>query len=191
MGTTSEVLKLNLGCGVNLKEGYVNVDKYGTPDFLWDLEEFPWPWDDSSVDEITLDNVLEHIGQTNDVFLKVMQELYRICKPQAFISIVVPHPRHCNFINDPTHVRSITIDGLRLFSKKNNLEWQAKNGANSPYALHLNVDFEIVKEAYVLEEPWKGHFEAGKITKEQVGQAIQQYNSVVRDILIVLKVIKE
>jgi hypothetical protein len=35
-------IKLNLGCGKNPMPGYVNVDKFGTPDVRHDLETFPW-----------------------------------------------------------------------------------------------------------------------------------------------------
>jgi hypothetical protein len=188
--TITQALRLNLGCGTNFREGYVNVDKYGAPDVVCDLEKFPWPWEDNSVEEIRLDSILEHLGQNNETFLNVMKELYRICKPEAIISIVAPHPRHMNFINDPTHVRAITVAGMHLFSKKKNLEWQAQRAANSPYALHLGVDFEVIKEAFVLEEPWKNAFETGKLSREQLAVAVQQHNNVVRDIVIVLKAIK-
>ena len=36
-------IKLHLGSGHKKKDGYVNVDKVGTPDVLHDLEVFPWP----------------------------------------------------------------------------------------------------------------------------------------------------
>ena len=42
-------LKLNLGCGQNPRDGYLNVDKYGSADLTCDLEAFPWPWPDNSV----------------------------------------------------------------------------------------------------------------------------------------------
>tara|TARA_B100001248_G_scaffold20267_1_gene13641 strand:- start:1115 stop:1219 length:105 start_codon:yes stop_codon:yes gene_type:complete len=34
-------MKLNLGYGENKYEGFVNVDKFGTPDLKSDLEKFP------------------------------------------------------------------------------------------------------------------------------------------------------
>jgi hypothetical protein len=98
---TKTFLKLNLGCGKNPKPGYVNVDKYDNPDVLHDLETFPWPWKDNSVNEIRLIHVLEHLGERKEVFLNIIKELYRICVASATIHIVVPHPRHDDFINDP------------------------------------------------------------------------------------------
>ena len=44
------------------------------------------------------------------------------------IKIIVPHPRHDDFISDPTHVRPITILGLQLFDKDLNIKWE-KNKA--------------------------------------------------------------
>ena len=41
-----------------------------------------------------------------------MKELYRISCDQANIHISVPHPRHDDFLADPTHVRPITTLGL-------------------------------------------------------------------------------
>ena len=45
-------MKLNLGCGHDHKEGYVNVDvsDLGNPDMVVDLEVTPWPWEDGIVD---------------------------------------------------------------------------------------------------------------------------------------------
>ena len=53
-------LRLNLGCGMNHIEGFLNVDRFGEPDLRHDLEVFPWPWPDDSVCEIMLEHVLEH-----------------------------------------------------------------------------------------------------------------------------------
>ena len=51
-------IKLNLGCGEKKFPGYINVDKYGSPDVNHDLESFQWPWETNSVSEIKLIHVL-------------------------------------------------------------------------------------------------------------------------------------
>jgi hypothetical protein len=36
--------KLNLGCGDDYKEGFINVDIENDPDVKHDLNSYPWPW---------------------------------------------------------------------------------------------------------------------------------------------------
>ena len=84
-------LKLNLGSGQRPRPGYINVDKYGTPDVTHDLEAFPWPWPDDSVSEIVLCHVLEHLGFDANVYFAIMKEMYRVCQANARIHISVPH----------------------------------------------------------------------------------------------------
>ncbi len=187
----SNELKLNLGCGQNLFPGYVNVDKLGQPDVLCDLEVFPWLWEDNSVDEIILSHVLEHLGETTKGFLDIMKELYRVCKANAKIYITVPHPRHDDFINDPTHVRAITPEMLALFSQKNNRGWAKNGSANSPLGLYINVDFEIIYTNYILDEPWISHYNEGEIDEQKISQLIRQYNNVVKQMEIELMVVKD
>ncbi|MBE9177196.1 hypothetical protein IQ268_01225 [Oculatella sp. LEGE 06141] len=184
-------LKLNLGCGQNPLIGYVNVDKFGTPDVRCDLEVFPWIWDDNSVDEVVLHHVLEHLGETRDTYLGILKELYRVCKANATIQITVPHPRHDDFLNDPTHVRAVTPDSLSLFSKTNNRQWAELNAANSPLGLYLNVDFDLIHTNYLLDEPWLSQYQAGEIDEADIWQIGRQFNNVFKQIEMTLKVIKD
>ncbi len=147
-------MKLNMGSGQNPMDGFTSVDKHGTPDVNWDLEVFPWPWADNEVDEVVFYHSLEHMGGDTAVFLRLMQELYRVCAPNAMIHIAVPHPRHDNFIDDPTHVRIITPELLGCFSKEINRKAQAVKAPNSPLALYYDVDFEIVNGTFSLDEPY-------------------------------------
>lgn len=82
--------KLNLGCGNRIMEGYINVDytQADGVDMVWDLEEFPYPFDDEEIDEIYANHVIEHL----EPYRKVMGELSRILKKGGKLILAVPHP---------------------------------------------------------------------------------------------------
>lgn len=185
-------LRLNLGCGFDKKAGWINVDKnsLSEPDQLVDLESTPWPWPDSSIAEIQMRHVLEHLGETTDSYLSIISEMWRICRHGALVRIVVPHPRHDHFLNDPTHVRPITVQGLEMFSQKRNQEWVRQGIANTPLGLQIGVDFEIVSFDVVPDEPWRGRLKRGEIKSAQLQQAMHMYANVIMETAIVMRTIK-
>ena len=163
-------MKLNLGCGSKLLTGYTNVDKFNLykPDLLHDLEKFPYPFKDNSVDEIILSHVLEHLGQAPETFNNIIKELYRICKNETIINISVPHPRHDEFISDPTHVRPITILGLSLYNKKLNKKWEEQKASNTPLGYILDVNFEIISLQYVVDQKYQNLLKEKKFLREKL-----------------------
>jgi|TARA_B100001750_G_C15331456_1_gene507502 ubiquinone/menaquinone biosynthesis C-methylase UbiE len=192
-------MKLNLGCGNRKNEGWINVDKHKIfkPDVLHDLEKFPYPFEENSVDEILLSHVLEHIGQNPDIFINIIKEFYRVCKNGAYINIYVPHPFHDDFISDPTHVRPITIGTLQLFDKKLNLEWEESGSAHTPLALIHKVNlrleeikYDVEKDDIVIKE-WVEKVQKGQITKKQLDQVLFKYNNLIKQIYFKCKVIKD
>ena len=179
-------MKLNLGSGSKILKGYVNVDKfqYYNPDVVHDLEKFPYPFKDNSIDEILLSHVLEHIGQNPDVFNNIIKELYRICKNNSIVDIRVPNPRHDDFISDPTHVRPITILGLQLYDKNLNEKWENMNAANTPLALIHGVNFTIKDVNFVLENNYIKLLENKEIDQNELRECIKKYNNVVKEMKI-------
>jgi hypothetical protein len=185
-------MRLNLGCGNRKVDGWLNVDKVSDckPDQVVDLETLPWPWPADSVDEIVLSHVLEHLGAATDVYLGIFKELYRISRNEACTTIIVPHPRHDHFLNDPTHVRPVTEMGLLMFSQAVNRHWIAAGGADTPLGIYLGIDFETVSVQRRLGEPWSGRYERGEISGADLDYAARTYNNVIQQTEIVLRAIK-
>jgi SAM-dependent methyltransferase len=79
-------LYLNLGGGKHRLPRHVNVDLYGKPDLVWDLNITPYPWADNSVDGIEMWHTLEHLENWWDAFT----ECARILRPGGRLHIRVP-----------------------------------------------------------------------------------------------------
>lgn len=111
-------MKLNLGCGRDKKEGYVNCDisKEVKPDKIVNLEK-KLPFKDNSVEEILAFHVLEHIQN----FIPLMYEFHRICKKNVIIKIKVPFYSSCEQATDPTHVRTFTPFTFDYFNKNSTI----------------------------------------------------------------------
>ena len=186
-------MKLNLGCGSNLKKDYINLDKfdYYKPDIVHDLETIPYPFENDSVEKILMSHVLEHIGQDPNIFNNIIKELYRICKNKAIIDIRVPHPRHDDFISDPTHVRPITILGLQLYDKELNIEWEKDGFSNTPLALIHNVNFKVIKVDYKIDGKYKKLVDQKKIDESEIKELMHKYNNVIKEMSIEWTVIKD
>ena len=83
------MVKLHLGCGENYKEGFINVDDYEEvkADVYHNLNKFPYPFEENSIDYILIEQTFEHLDEP----IKVLEEFYRICKDKAIVEIKVPH----------------------------------------------------------------------------------------------------
>lgn len=165
-------MKLNIGCGPRKMAGYTNIDKFPVfePDMLMDLEETPWAFAESSVDEIYASHVLEHIGATSDVFFAVVREMYRVLKPGGLLRVRVPHPRHDNFFSDPTHVRAFTPSSFSMFSKEKCRRQVEAGGNTFMLALALDVDFTPLRVDLVVEPKIVDKLNRGEMTTEQFNE---------------------
>lgn len=83
-------MKLNLGSHAKTLKGYISVDALPLPeiDVVHNLTNFPYPWEDDSIEEIVMVEVLEHISWRDTV--NVLKECYRILEPKGKIHIQVP-----------------------------------------------------------------------------------------------------
>lgn len=104
---------LDIGCGVRKRCGAIGMDinPRVSPDVLHDLNEIPYPFKDSTFNEIYADNIIEHL---NDI-IKVVEELHRIGKPGALVKIFVPYFRAKWAFIDPTHKHFFTVESFSYF----------------------------------------------------------------------------
>lgn len=104
--------RLNLGCGTDIRDGYVNLDSAELPgvDVVHDIGELPLPFDDGAFDEILCRSILEHLD-----YIPVLRELHRTLAPGGRLQIVGPHFTARNVYVDPTHRTAFSIDTFQFF----------------------------------------------------------------------------
>lgn len=106
--------KLNLGCGKDIRKGYINLDslKLAGVDVVHNMNNFPYPFKNNEIDEVYVSHVLEHL----DDLIKTMKEVHRICKSGARIIIRVPHFSCGVSYRDPTHKRLFSYFTMDYFT---------------------------------------------------------------------------
>jgi len=99
-------VKLNLGCGKDYREGYINVDivKSVKPDILADLN-FDLPFRDCIAEEVLLIDVLEHVNDP----CHLIEEVWRVCIPKAKVIIRAPHFTSASTYADMQHKRGFSV----------------------------------------------------------------------------------
>lgn len=134
--------RLNVGCGRNIQEGFVNIDSSALPgvDIVCDLEgvrNAPIDLPDETVEFFMLSHVIEHIQDS----LGLMQELWRLATPAAVAIIRVPHGASDDAWEDPTHIRPYFHGSFGYFSQP--YYWRADYGYRGdwqPKKIILYVD---------------------------------------------------
>lgn len=113
-----KIIRLDLGCGKNKrKDGeWIGVDRLMLDgvDQSCDLTKTPWKmcpsdaegsaffsYEDNAVDEVNCSHFIEHL--TAPQRIAFVNELYRVMKPGAKATIVVPHWASCRAYGDLTH----------------------------------------------------------------------------------------
>lgn len=88
-------LKLNIGCGTNKIDGYVNIDIEPNvkPDLIHNFVNQQLPYKDKSVDEIVCFHTIEHIHK--HFHKRILVDCWRVLKPQGRIIITYPEFLKC------------------------------------------------------------------------------------------------
>lgn len=117
-------LRVNLGCGSNHLEDFVNLDVSPDvgADVVHDLDTGWWPFGDGSVQILIAQDVFEHLQYP----LVFMTEAHRVLELGGGLLLKVPHWQHRDAYTDPTHRRFCTehtfdywIKGTALYDLHN------------------------------------------------------------------------
>ncbi len=140
------ILRLDLGCGKNKREGFHGVDARqfdGKVDTVFDLRQ-PWAWPDGSIEEAHSSHFLEHL--TGHERVHFFNELFRVLRPGGKATIIVPSWTSERAYGDPTH-QWPPVTGFSFFYL--NKQWREANAPHTGYV----CDFDFVG-GNSLAQPW-------------------------------------
>jgi len=137
--------KLNIGCGNDIRKGYLNVDAVKLPGVnkVCDLNNFPWPFKDNEFDIILAYQVIEHL---NDI-PRSPRELWRISKNKAKIHIGVPYFASVGAWTDLTHRHPFGWCSLDYMA--NNEVHKHSVGKNHAHEYGSKEKFNILKRKFI------------------------------------------
>ena len=112
--------KLNLGCGKDIKKNWVNADKFKTSKEVIKIEmEKKLPFKNNYFNEIYARHSIE---PSRDVVF-TLREIHRICKPNAKVTIIVPHCSLIGAMADLNHFQAFNCYTLDKIEAKNKREY--------------------------------------------------------------------
>ena len=108
---------LDLGCGENKVPNSIGLDNVQLPgvDVEHDLLNFPYPFENESIDKIYLRHVIEHFTIEN--IKLILDECNRLLRKDALLIITVPHVFSISAFIDPTHRSYFTFGSVQFWDE--------------------------------------------------------------------------
>ena len=99
-------VNLDIGGALDPQKDFIILDERDHPnvDIRHSFQDFPYPLPDDSIDLIKTANVVERISRENKTFIKFMDELWRILKPERQLAIATYYAGSSMFYQDPCNV---------------------------------------------------------------------------------------
>lgn len=172
MGT--RLLRFDIGCGKNKKEGFTGVDvrKFEGVDVVLDAGKKKWPWKANSVDEVHCSHMIEHLTPPERIHF--VNELFRVLKPEGFCTLIAPYWAASRAYGDLTHQWPPISDFWFYYLDK---DWRA---VNAPHNDGYTCDFACTW-GYSL------HPSIQSRNQEYQMSAVQNYKEAAQDIIATLK----
>jgi len=184
--------RLNLGCGFDKFDDYVNVDidKRVEPDIVLDLNKTPWPFKDEEFSHIVAKNILEYLGDTKENFYQIIKEMYRVSSNSAIWEIQIPHWNSDLAKEDPYIKRIPNLGFFRHLNMNETLDQIRAKKNISKLAFDLNVDMDLCDVQFMFTPHWQRLLKEQKIKKDEVDFALQHYNNVAYQAILLVQVHK-
>jgi ubiquinone/menaquinone biosynthesis C-methylase UbiE len=104
-------VRVNLGCGRDIREGYINIDTIPHPGVVVANIDAGLPFHDESIDYVYASHVLEHVHDLS----QAMHEVYRILRVGGILSVRVPYG--LKGLYNPFHLRAFDKQTLSHFTR--------------------------------------------------------------------------
>jgi ubiquinone/menaquinone biosynthesis C-methylase UbiE len=154
-------VKLNLGCGKDIRKGWENYDiapKDKTVKHI-DLNNLQLPFKNNSIDYILMVHVFEHLDVNRQDF---MQDIHRILKPGGIVEINVPR-NHTRVQHTIGYFPSTYFDPICKPSLRN---WQFKK-VSQEYIWDGSIFGYLFKKFKIIEKIFPFMFDGSFVWKLQ------------------------
>lgn len=169
----SKEIRLDLACGNNKRQGFIGIDltREGTQaDIECDLEEYPWPFPNSHVDEAFCSHFMEHVSD----LVAFINELWRVMKPGGTVRFVAPYYTSVWASQDPTHKRAISEQTFLYFNR----EWRETNRLGH-YPIISDFKIETIERSL--------HPDFSDQSADAIAFAATHYWNVINEIAVTLR----
>jgi len=135
---------LNLGCGYSKMRGFINVDKYDVckPDVVCNMDEYPWPWPDNSIDHIFASHIFEHLED----WWAGIKECARILKPGGTVHIRIPDESESSAGTYRDHLHIISIYSFYGLQDRDNCAFSWVRNVNAWAAMEYGTIPLVITE---------------------------------------------
>lgn len=184
--------KLNVGCGLDYRPGWVNLDNAEVPkvDVVHDLKKLPLPFKENEFDLIYVSHVIEHFDI--NCIIALMNEFHRILKPEGVLHVRVPYYNHPSSINPMDHKTCFTFNSFSFFTPGNYVNvgecrtWNIMSEKGHPTVLGRLIPNIPLKK--IRKKCHNDYVEVRTITLREILSHVLGY--IIKELEILLKPIK-
>jgi SAM-dependent methyltransferase len=169
-------MRLNLGCGRDIKDGWVNVDQHpaegvGLVADLDQPDKVDLPWPDDTFTDVYVSHLVEHLHYP----LPLFAEAWRVAEPDAELVVRCPYGSSDAADEDPTHVRRLFLNSWGFFSQP--FYWRADYGYRGdwqPETITLKIADPFLKD----------------LADDELKMLVRHSRNVVAEMVVTLRAIK-